>query len=607
MMSPVQEQGGGFRLTSDQSQAIRAFQTFLAGDTPIFILRGSAGTGKTTLIKEFIRIAGERDLNVTCLAPTGRAASVLQQRTAHSASTIHSAIYNLERAEYVDADNSEKESSVRLVFRLKESGGGRSIYIVDESSMVGDKESHQESLQFGSGKLLSDLIEHLRCGEANEAGHRPKLVFVGDPAQLPPIGESASPALDQERFQREHTLETESFDLREVVRHSKKSAILNAATRLRDAIEQLTFDTFDLAPCNGEIIALPSSPNAIAIRLAEAHRGGRAMALIAYKNMSVRDWNAQTREALWGDSDKQPRVGDRLLVNRNSPGNSLFNGDFVTVHAMRPMAEVVKVQLKGRAEPISLRFREVTLRSLAVGGSEVLRECLILENLLDSASSQLDPAESQALLVDLVQRNPGVRARSHEMEMLMPRDRYFNAVHVRYGYALTGHKAQGGEWDEVIVDFADQRGQTNKDWFQWTYTAITRARRVLCTICAPSFGACSPRLDAAAGAQVNDPHEPSEELLIPHHRRLRLALEQVGIQIVSRESHAYQQCYVVIRDGKFGALKYWYKGNGKVSKVEWACSNKIMKEVGSAWNEPLSLEAIKIAGRALLGDNRGTR
>jgi len=217
-------------LTQSQQQAISAIDAFLAVTAPVFILRGGAGTGKTTLIAHIIGMLKQRSRLVECIAPTGRAARILSAKTRHPASTIHACIYAVPTVEVIEAAESPNDPGMRWFFPLKHQDPLGTVFIVDESSMVGDKDSKGDLLQFGSGRLLADLIDYTRLGRIGRSGECiAKIIFVGDPAQLPPVGESLSPALSKQYLGEVFGLECEEFELTEVMRQQQGSAVLDRA------------------------------------------------------------------------------------------------------------------------------------------------------------------------------------------------------------------------------------------------------------------------------------------------------------------------------------------------------------------------------------------
>ncbi len=234
------------QLTQDQAAALDAIKSFLRDDAlDAFVLRGSAGTGKTTLIAKVIELMAKMNMACALLAPTGRAARILGNKTEFPASTIHGEIYAMGRIAVNEEAESANDPGIRMVFPLKTDEPTVSVYVIDESSMVGDREVHGDFVQFGSGRLLKDLVSFARLQRpGRERDHLTKLLFVGDPAQLPPVGENTSPALSASHLKSEFRLHVASFDLTTVLRQAQGSAILDRATELREALAAERFNSF---------------------------------------------------------------------------------------------------------------------------------------------------------------------------------------------------------------------------------------------------------------------------------------------------------------------------------------------------------------------------
>ena len=226
-------------LTSSQQQAIDSFKSFLNGDEQVFMLKGAAGTGKTTLVTEFIKILEAEHRVFSLMAPTGRAAYIIGSKTGKKASTIHRGIYGLSDLKSMGQDNdTNADGNIHLKFDLRSNNDSPyNVYFVDEASMISDSFSENEAFSFGSGCLLTDLFKY--------AGGR-KIVFVGDYAQLPPVGMNFSPALDAEYLEGKFGCKAVEFVLREVIRQHDGSVMLQNATRIRDSIEKKTFIEFKL-------------------------------------------------------------------------------------------------------------------------------------------------------------------------------------------------------------------------------------------------------------------------------------------------------------------------------------------------------------------------
>jgi hypothetical protein len=270
------------------------------------------------------------------------------------------------------------------------------------------------------------------------------------------------------------------------------------------------------------------------------------------------------------------------------------------------------------AEPVELVFRQATVAYRNASGEVSRIECLLLENLLHSKERALAPLEQRALLVDFRQRYPELKPGTAEFAAAIRDDPWFNALQVKYGYALTCHKAQGGEWDTAVVNFESGRGARNEDFFRWAYTAITRAKRTLVTISAPSFdvytgmvwgaspapaGPVDQTESDAAGTQTDPDWDrysfsPGQDGIFAHHCKLRGALQLREIAIDSVDHLQYCERYRLKRDAEVASVQYWYKGDGKVSRVE--------PVAGARSGDAALVEAVLDAMRkALLGPDSG--
>lgn len=597
-------------LTTEQQEVIERIAAFVAGPAPCFILKGSAGTGKTTLIKALVHRLAQQRRSSRLLAPTGRAARILSGKTGTPATTIHRAIYSLSDVEVFEQATSANDPGLRLVFPLKRDDPGNTIFIVDEASMVGDRQQTQDDLQFGSGRLLADLIEYARLGRPGRSpGSGAKIIFVGDPAQLSPVGETLSPALSSAYLQDQFGLRCAFAELTQVMRQAVGSAILDRATRLRDAIHEQCFTTFACGPEGDEIVAT-SALEAVQWVAESQQAGRRSSALVTYSNARALDLNRAVRERLWGTAQADLQPGDLLLVNKNSLKMGLYNGDLVKVRAVLSPPNQQVVSPKG-SPPVLLTFRTVRLAYRNVNGDIEESTGLLLENLLDSRERDLTPLEQRALLVEFRKRYPELRRGTADFKLAISDDPFFNALQVKYGYAMTCHKAQGGEWETVAVDFNDGRGRRNEDYFRWAYTAITRARTQLFTINAPRFDALSDlRWDAPAVPStaetmpLTDPAPAAEpdwaryafaagqEPLFARHCQLRDAWRAKDIGIVRLDHLQYCERYQVTRAGGQATVQYWYKANFKISQVA-----PLAHDPG---HEALAAEAVALMRECLL-------
>ncbi|MGI2028281.1 ATP-dependent DNA helicase [Endozoicomonas acroporae] len=582
--------------TVQQQQAIDAILDFVRGNNDCFILRGSAGTGKTTLIAHLLLLLRQQRVVFHVLAPTGRASRILGSKTGLPASTIHSQIYHFENYEIHEQASGDNDAGLCLHFSLKQADHAHALYIVDEASMVGDAESRQDSMRFGSGRLLKDLLTYARIArpgrEKMAAGS--KVLFIGDPAQLPPVGESLSPALSEQWLGEHYHLQCVSFELTDVQRQARGSAILEQATTIRNAIAEQKFNAFDISGQPPGIIGVTAAEGIRQVlssyqRPAHQGRGQGSSVMVTYSNARALDHNRAVREQLWGNYQLPVQQGEQLLVNKNAPLHGLSNGDLVKVNRVLGATESRRIILRGVSEPVLLSFARVELVYRGFDGQKTYIECLMLENLLASRERSLTALEQRALLVDFRQRHRGLKPKTAEFQLALREDPWFNALQVKYGYAMTCHKAQGGEWDTVVVDFDGQQGGQKEAFFRWAYTALTRAKTQLMTIAAPRFSSYS-RLDWGRSTELVDvPAEseqkdsvsenadadwqrfafnPGQEPLYEHHLRLRDTWRQQGIEIISIEHLSYCQRYTLCRGDYTAVVQYSYNRLNRPTHVQ---------------------------------------
>lgn len=468
----------GTKLTPCQAALVPKLQAFLDGNgSQIFLLRGYAGTGKTFLMKGVVKYLNAVNRSVCLMAPTGRAAKVLSTRAKTSASTIHAKLYAPSR----DCDPDEEE--FKLVSELETNADDLDmVYIVDEASMVSDKETQSQIMKFGSGRLLADLVYFM---EDAPCAHARRILFVGDTAQLPPVGMDVSPALSEQYLDHGFAMKCDTHVLTDIVRQKKDSGILKLATTLRKALREKRYSIPKL-PENApdiERIAPGDMP-----RLCWECMGRRITKdaiMVAHTNRRVQQLNRAFRR-LQFPGIEELAVGDKLMVIMNTrvEGEFVCNGDFCQVAAIGGR-EIRRVTFKMKAGPsglgkrqhaVDLEFQDVTVRLRNNRGDCFEAKCKILVNELEPDEIPNLSVIQLALFVDFKNRHPNLKPKTQEWRDELEDDPYFNALHVRYGYAVTCHKAQGGEWPHVYVDCAWTAGRNSSNYFRWLYTAITRAK-----------------------------------------------------------------------------------------------------------------------------------
>jgi hypothetical protein len=577
---------GKVELTGSQRAAVAAFRAFLAGPQQVFLLKGAAGTGKTTLVGEFLRLLRAEQQTFSLMAPTGRAAFIIGRKTECQAFTIHRSIYALSQLKSSEDD----DSKVQARFKLKSNDDAKDhVYIVDEASMVSDSPSENDAFSFGSGRLLSDLLTYV--------GRR-KVVFVGDYAQLPPVGMNFSPALDGSYLLRVYGLDSLEYMLREVVRQGSASGILRNATRIRDSIESHRFVEFHMEAaedCHSENDDLLRPYFALS-----DERPSASAAVVTYSNRQALLYNQQIRRHYYGEGCERILPGELLLVARNNyiHGAELFNGNVVRVTECEADADVerrfVGVRVKGGSgDPVELTFRNVKIAFRTSTGEQEIK-VKILDNFVASPEASIGGTLARALMVDFesrlpkeihdnlskikaMLRLPKLTSQQHEacsayLQRLL-NDEYYNALVCKYGYAMTCHKAQGGEWENVFVDMSRMGGTANQDYFRWVYTALTRASGQLWHYRSPEFTFISnlhvEDIQPSANLQVQPYLPEGEDFREAMMRRLQAIARNVDLTVAEDLSRPYQH-WLTFTDGAMSRaqLVLWYKAHGYSGKID---------------------------------------
>lgn len=456
-------------LTPQQQSALNQICDFI--DSPsaaVFILKGYAGTGKTTLLKYIVEELQKRRRGFHLMAPTGRAAKVIRDKIGLEedvASTIHSAIYD----SFALVEHKERNGDYKLIFPLKLDDGERTVNIVDESSMISAVYSKHEIFQFGTGVLLDDLLTFaspLRGG---------KLIFIGDPAQLPPVTDSKSLALDENYF-RAKGIETQVAELTQVMRQSD-SAILRNATKVRELIATNCCSNLNFEERKDDVESVQSI-TATYCALYDVN-ASRNPIVITYSNENARRYNNEIRANIFpGAVHVVPQ--DVLQCVNNNRLYGVLNGEFVRVIDAGESIETHRAPVwvedggKSKSISVSVTFRDAVLQT----DEGRILQCKVIDSLLQNGERSLTVPEMRALYVDFKLRNPHLKPGTKQFRDALIYDPYVNAMQVKYGYAITCHKAQGGEWDAVFVDFQN-RHDISQNTLRWIYTAITRAKKCL--------------------------------------------------------------------------------------------------------------------------------
>lgn len=419
------------------------------GDDTLFLLRGYAGTGKTSLVGALVKALTQLQSKVVLLAPTGRAAKVFARYAGHPAYTIHRRIYR-QKSYSPDMEG----------FLVGENLAKHTLFIVDEASMIAN--STGDGAVYGTGRLLDDLVEFVYSGE------HCRLILLGDTAQLPPVGQERSLALDAGVLQG-YGLTVIEYELREVARQAAESGILGNATRLREDMEQMPLPMSRLSVKNyPDVEAL--SGEYLVERIADSYDrvGLDETIVITRSNKRANIFNQGIRNQILY-REEELTAGDLLLVAKNNYfwGKEYKEIDFI---ANGDVARVVRVSR--RTEMYGFRFADVLLYFPDL---EVEMEARILLDTLLSDSPSLTREQQEALFTQVMADYYDVTTRREKIKRLKA-DPWFNALQVKYAYGVTCHKAQGGQWKHVYIDMGYIRqGALSLDFYRWLYTAFTRA------------------------------------------------------------------------------------------------------------------------------------
>ena len=492
-------------LTNHQQEALRLILNFVKSkDKSVFILKGYAGTGKTTMIKSLIPELHNLGRDVSLMAPTGRAAKILSDKTGLPATTIHRAIYAFDKMQAVRHDekgvmvntNHTKGQNIRskgvddlqFWFGIKrhndEEDPSKTVYIIDESSMISSRATANEVLHFGTDILIDDFLTYAQLKLGG------KVIFVGDPAQLPPVGDNKSVALEESYFEGKG-IGVASYELKEILRQKGESAILQNAMMIRNLLQKDVRNSLCFNRKAGEVedIAVEEIVNSFFEKNPTPSIGDSI--ILCFTNSLAKDYNDALRRRYFPGVDKI-MPGDILQVVKNNYnqdlGIAIFNGEFVRVLEVSDKVEIQSASVwadssgERKRVKISLNFRDVVL--MLDDGHRI--KCKIVDTLLNSRETSLTHLQSVALYINFKMRHPQLRDDEEAFKDTILHDPYFNALQVKYGYAITGHKSQGGEWKTAYVDYSGRTG-LNNDSLRWAYTATTRAMDMLYGVNMPSI------------------------------------------------------------------------------------------------------------------------
>ncbi|MFA5713294.1 MAG: AAA family ATPase [Bacteroidales bacterium] len=443
-----------FEPTQCQERLFKELASFLVAhpSEDLLLVKGYAGTGKTSAIASFVKVLRATSQNFTLLAPTGRAAKVLSTYTNERAYTIHKEIYRERSIE-------DGVGSFALSFNKKKN----SFFIVDEASLIASSQGG-DSL-FGSGDLLEDLISFVRGGRGN------RLILIGDPAQLPPVGEEFSKSLSGTYLSNWGVVR--EVLLTSVVRQAEDSGILYNATLLRELIESgekrkisLELDRFnDIERINGA--------DFIEVLESSYQKEGRGENLVICRSnrMAVK-YNKAIRSSLFFSEEELSR-GDLVMVVKNSyrQADQLEGIDFI---ANGDVAEVLSV--RGGERLYNLQYRDLLLSFPDYDGLELSSKVIV--DVLGSESASLGRERERELFFELQKDYLHIRGKANRLKAIRE-DPYYGALQIKYGYAVTCHKSQGGQWRNIFIDNPFWKEELEVEDLKWLYTAFTRATQKL--------------------------------------------------------------------------------------------------------------------------------
>ncbi len=443
--------------TSKQLALINELSEFVfdKNNRALFLLKGYAGTGKTTVISTVVHSLWKVGVKAVLLAPTGRAAKVISGYSKRQAFTIHKKIYF-----------PKKQSNGGVSFVMQPNKHTNTLFIVDEASMISDQV--QNAKLFENGSVLDDLISYVY------SGNNCKLVFIGDTAQLPPVKLNVSPALDADKLSLNYNKDVSEIELDEVVRQQQDSGILENATDLRLLIQNDGID-FKFDVNYPDVIRLQDGYD-IQDAITQAYDGEIGVedtAIIVRSNKRANQYNDQIRTKIRGQ-ENEISVGDYVMVVKNnyfwlkesSSAGFIANGDICEVMRIQEIKELY-----------GFKFAEVEIRMIDYPDMKPFDTVLLLDT-LTSETPSLTYEESNKLY-NAVKEDFADEKSKYKQFMGVKKNKFFNALQVKFSYAMTCHKSQGGQWKTIFIEQPYLPDGLSTEYLRWLYTAITRAQEKL--------------------------------------------------------------------------------------------------------------------------------
>ena len=447
-----------YDVTLKQDIALQLLAKFILSENSneVFLLKGFAGTGKTTIVGTLVKNLNKVRRSSILLAPTGRAAKVISNYSNKEAFTIHKKIYY---------PKSQKGGGVS--FTLQKNTHRNVIFIVDEASMIPDVS--QESKLFDNGSLLDDLMQYVY------SGHNCKMILIGDTAQLPPVKLVVSPALNKDTLANNYNKEVYEIEMDEVVRQQEGSGILFNATKIRKCIENELYESFRLYDATFSEVIRPLTGMDLmdAIQDCYSNDGNEETVIIVRSNKRANLYNQNIRNRILFQ-EEELSAGDYLMVVKNnyfwlqpqSDAGFIANGDIIQV-----------LEIFGFKELYGFRFAEVKIQMVDYPKMQPFETVLLLDT-LNSESPSLSYDDSNRLYQEVLKDYMSIKSK-YKRFLSVKNNTYFNALQVKFSYAVTCHKSQGGQWKNVFVEQPYQPNGIDKEYLRWLYTAVTRAREKL--------------------------------------------------------------------------------------------------------------------------------
>jgi exodeoxyribonuclease-5 len=446
--------------TPGQENLIQKFAHYLLNETPnkVFVLKGYAGTGKTSIVRSLVKSLPVLKMRTVLMAPTGRAAKVLHHYSGNQAHTIHRKIYF----------HSTNNNGV-LVSKLRENKHQNTLFIVDEASMIPAHSNSNPENFFEKQDLLSDLITYVYSSQNCH------LLLIGDTAQLPPIGLSISPALDLHELEQFFNLRVHSIELTEVVRQEHDSGILKNATAIRNQIRNVQIKTpfFQLVGFT-DIVSISGENLEDALHDAYEKHGEENVVIITRSNKRANIFNQEIRNRiLFREGTIQS--GDLMMVVKNNyhwlseEGEAGFiaNGDIIEIQSVNAYKSI-----------FGFEFAEVSIRMLDYPNEPTIDLTLLLDTIM-SESPALNRDQSNLLFQNIMDDYTNLKTRAAQIKAVKENP-FFNALQVKFANAMTCHKTQGGQWEVVFVEHGYLTPEMiNTEFGRWLYTALTRATQKL--------------------------------------------------------------------------------------------------------------------------------